>query len=431
MSPRPDSLAYLFGLEQFGVKFGLENIRALLRELGHPERAFTAVHVGGTNGKGSVTAMIESALRAAGHRTGRYTSPHLRHLTERFVVHGTPVTEEALSSIVAEIRDAIEQMHTRGGLRAHPTFFEATTAAAFELFRRAKVEIAVCEVGLGGRLDATNVLMPAVSVITSIGLDHQQYLGNTLSAIAFEKAGIIKPGVPVVVGDVDSEALHVIAQAAHERGAPLAIARDDVTLDFGLHAHHTEIRLRTRARDYGTITLPLRGAHQVANAMVAIRALEELDVRGISVPASAAVEGLSSVQWPGRLQHVALSGGRGVLLDAAHNPQGAQALGSYLARHTAKRPLVFAAMCDKDAAGILSALAPVVSAIVITRASNPRSSDPSLLTAIAARVAPDVAAIVSTNPADALANAWRISPEVVVAGSIFLLGDVLEVLERS
>src|SRR6266851_4538841 len=183
MTQFPGPLDWLFGLDQFGVKLGLDNINTLLDALGHPERAFRSVHVAGTNGKGSVTAMVDAALRAAGHRSARYTSPHLVDLSERFVIDGVRVERAPLVAAVGDLRDAVDRLRRDGALDVQPTFFEVTTAVAFELFRRAHVEVAVCEVGLGGRLDATNVLQPVATAITSIGLDHQQYLGTTLSAI--------------------------------------------------------------------------------------------------------------------------------------------------------------------------------------------------------------------------------------------------------
>src|SRR5438445_8764906 len=216
-----DPLTYLFSLEQFGIKFGLDNIATIVERLGHPERTFRSVHIAGTNGKGSVTAMVDAALRAAGHRASRYTSPHLVDLAERFVIEGRPVSADALAAAVDDVRGAIDTLRREGTLAVQPTFFEVTTAVAFELFRRAEVEIAVLEVGLGGRLDATNIVSPVVTAITSIALDHQLYLGSTLAEIAFEKAGIIKSGVPVVVGPVDPESLSVIARVANERGAAL------------------------------------------------------------------------------------------------------------------------------------------------------------------------------------------------------------------
>ena len=274
------------------------------------------MHIAGTNGKGSVTAMVDAALRAAGHRSARYTSPHLVDLAERFVIDGRPVGQDALVTAVADVRDAIDGLLAERALTVQPTFFEVTTAVAFELFRRAGVEVAVVEVGLGGRLDATNVVSPIATAITSIAFDHQKYLGSTLRAIAFEKAGIIKPGVPVVVGELDPEAATVIERIADERGAEL---------------------IRTSARDAADFTVGLPGAHQLANAAVAARLLTLLDARGISVSPEAIAAGLAHPEWPGRLDLRRLPDGREVLLDAAHNPAGAAALASYLQRKAAHR----------------------------------------------------------------------------------------------
>jgi dihydrofolate synthase/folylpolyglutamate synthase len=427
-----DQLAYLFSLEHFGIKFGLENISALVRELGNPQDAFASVHVAGTNGKGSVTAMVDAMLRAAGRRSGRYTSPHLVDLRERFVIDGAMVTAAGLDAAIDRVRAAVESLRRRGALDVHPTFFEVTTAVAFDLFRAAAVDVAVCEVGLGGRLDATNVLQPKAAAITSIALDHEQYLGSSLAEIAFEKAGIIKPGVPVVVGRVPAEARTVIARVAGERGAPLVSAVDsasvtrDATDTTGIRVH-----ARTAKRDYGTFPLPLAGAHQLDNAAVAIRLVELLEDAGFAVGERGVIAGLSELRWPGRLERLALPGGREALLDAAHNPAGAMALASYLQQLGEPRPLVFGAMGDKNADGILRALAPTVSALVMTRATNPRSADPQALAATARRAAPGVPVEVTAGAADALRLAFDRAPRIVVAGSIFLLGDVIEALRPS
>jgi dihydrofolate synthase/folylpolyglutamate synthase len=426
-------LEYLTSLELFGIKFGLDNIRAILGGLDHPERAFRSVHVAGTNGKGSVTAMIDAALRAAGYRSARYTSPHLVDLTERFVVDGRPVTEEQLSHAVDGVRTVVADLQQHGLLDVHPTFFEVTTAAAFELFRTASVEVAVCEVGLGGRLDATNVLSPMATAITSIAFDHQHYLGTSLAEIAAEKAGIVKPGVPMVVGPVDPVAAKVIGDIARERGAPLVWAYDGVTIEAvpaqsrGGHA----IRLRTPERDYGVLDLRLAGDHQRDNAVVAVRVLECLDAAGLKVPPTAIADGLASVKWPGRLEHIHLADGRSLLLDAAHNPAGAEALAAFLAQEGVRHPLVFAAMRDKDLRGILAALIPHVSDLVLTRASHPRSTDPHTLRDIASALSPGGSLFIENSVADALAHAWQLSPHIVVAGSIFLLGDVLKEIGRT
>jgi dihydrofolate synthase/folylpolyglutamate synthase len=424
-----DELSYLFSLEQFGIKFGLDNIRTILARLGHPERAFRSAHIAGTNGKGSVTAMVDTALRCAGHRCARYTSPHLVSLTERFVIDGRAVDVTAMRAAARDVRDGIEALRADGSLQAAPTFFEATTALAFELFRRAAVEVAVIEVGLGGRLDSTNVIDPLVTAITSIDFDHQQYLGSTLDAIAVEKAGIIKPGVPVVVGDLGPEAMAAVERVARDRGAEIVRARAGVTVARlpGGAAAETVFQLRTPVRDYGALKLALRGEHQLANAIVAVRLLERLAVCGISVSADAIREGLARVTWPGRLEHRTLDGGRELILDAAHNPAGAAALASYLTDIGGERPvLVFGAMRDKDVHGMLSALLPTASRMIVTRASNSRSADPEALAAEARALAPALSVEVVSSPAAALAAAWSSSSRVVVAGSIFLLGDVFQ-----
>jgi dihydrofolate synthase/folylpolyglutamate synthase len=424
-----DDLAYLFRLEQFGIKFGLDSIETLLSRLGHPERTFRSVHVAGTNGKGSVTAMVDTALRRAGYRSARYTSPHLIDLSERFVIDGRPVEAAAMRDAAGDVRAAIESLRAEGALPALPTFFEATTALAFELFKRAGVEVAAVEVGLGGRLDSTNVIQPVASAITSIDFDHQQYLGTTLGAIAAEKAGIIKPGVPVVVGDVVAEAREVIERVARERVAELIRARDGVRVTTLAPdtASDTRITLRTPARDYGAVRLALRGAHQAANAIVAVRLLETLDAHGLAVPPAAIVAGLEDVRWPGRLDRRVLSGGRELILDAAHNPAGATALASYLTSAGGRPPvLVFAAMRDKDADGMLRALLPVVDRLIVTRAANSRSADPETLAAQARAIDPARPVEVVASPVAALDAAFTKSSHVVVAGSIFLLGDIMK-----
>jgi dihydrofolate synthase / folylpolyglutamate synthase len=424
-----DHLAYLFGLEPIGIKFGLENIAAIVAGLGHPERAYRTIHVAGTNGKGSVTAMVDASLGAAGLRSARYTSPHVVDIRERFVVCGEMIGAEALDRAIADVRAGIEALREAGTLVVQPTFFEVTTAIAFELFRRAGVDIAVIEVGLGGRLDATNVVTPEATAITSIAFDHEQYLGPTIREIAIEKAGIIKPGVPIVVGALAAEADEAIAHVARGRGAELVRAWDGVEavrIKPDATRAPGRLRLRTPAHDYGEIDLGLAGAHQVGNAVVAVRLLERLRVR-----AGAIREGLARVSWPGRLEIRRFPDGREMLLDAAHNPAGAAALASYLQEEAdGPRALVFSAMRDKDVDGVLRALVPAVSALVVTRASNPRAVEPSALAERARAIAPALPIAIEPSPRAALIAAWRLSPRIVVAGSIFLLGDVMRETTR-
>lgn len=425
-------LDWLFSLAQFGIKFGLENIHAVLAGLDRPERAFPSVHIAGTNGKGSVSAMVERALREAGHRTGRYTSPHLLDLSERFAIDGAPVAQDRMLASVVRVQDAVERLRANGTLDVHPTFFEITTAVAFDLFREAGVDVAVCEVGLGGRLDATNVLSPVACAITSIGFDHQQYLGNTLAEIAAEKAGIIKPHTPVVVGAMTAEAHAPIARAAASAQAPLI----DVPACTVVGQRQQEpgggqsFTLRTDARDYGTVRLALDGAHQVGNACVAVCLLETLETSGIAVGADAIVRGLAQVRWPGRMERVAV-GAREALLDAAHNADGAVVLAQHLVTLGDRRPLVFAAMRDKDVSEMLATLLPHASRLVVTRASNPRSAEPADLALLARSLAPSLAIETADTPGAALELAWSHAPAIVVAGSIFLLADVMKELGRS
>jgi dihydrofolate synthase/folylpolyglutamate synthase len=267
-----------------------------------------------------------------------------------------------------------------------------------------------------------------ITAITSIAFDHEKYLGHTLAAIAAEKAGIIKAGVPVVVGAMEPEARSAIERVARERGAPTVSAWDGVTVERLRQPRGapTRMRLRTPARDYGDMTLALRGDHQVSNAVVAVRVLEALAEQDIDVPAAAIVEGLANVSWPGRLEHRVLTGGREAILDAAHNPAGAATLAAYLAETCVdKPPMVFAVMADKDVDRMFEVLLPAISALIITRSSFARSADAEVLAQKARTLAPELPVLVELNRRDALAAAWKRSSQIVIAGSIFLLGDVM------
>ncbi len=415
----------LYALEQFGIKLGLENIAALLAALSHPEQSWPAVHVAGTNGKGSVTAMVERGLRAAGHRTGRYTSPHLDRIEERMAIDGEPVDAQLFDRLAADVLAIVDRLLREGGLEAPPTFFEATTAMAFELFRRARVSVAVVEVGLGGRFDATNVLHPFVSVITSIAFDHERHLGDTIPAIAGEKAGIIKPGVPVVVGELPAEAHAVMAAKAYAVGAPLHLAGRELIDTSRLTRGRVSLVLRTAAGRYPPVTLALKGGHQLANAVVAARTLEMCHASGLTVRAADVVTALSDVDWPGRLEWLRTSGHQHVLLDAAHNPAGARALAQYLEDAGVSRlPIVIAVMKDKDVEGMIEPLARVASLFVATEAATDRSLTTE---ALAQRIGERVSAVpVLAGGAadDALARAQQRSDRVVVTGSLYLVGPL-------
>jgi dihydrofolate synthase / folylpolyglutamate synthase len=402
-----DPLQWLLGLELLGMKFGLENMHRLVAQLDHPERHFKSIHIAGTNGKGSVTAMVAHALHAAGYASARYTSPHLERLEERYVIRGQPVDTATLRETVGTVRHAVETIQLQDA-EFSPTFFECATAAAFALFRRLRVEIAVVEVGLGGRLDATNVIDPVVTAITSIDYDHEALLGTTLQAITGEKAGIIKQRVPVVIGRLAPESEAVVIETAAGQQAPVTVAA-------AIPATWENVRPA------------LKGAHQRANVAVAIAVLERLRELGLPVPESAIRAGVEEVSWPGRLEHVEHEGGS-YLLDAAHNPAGAQALASYLSEiEWSDAALVFGAMHDKKVIGMLGYLLPVVSSIVCTAAPTPRTESPERLATIAKELS-SVPVHVEPDPVRALALARRLSPRVVIAGSIFLLGAVRGIL---
>jgi dihydrofolate synthase/folylpolyglutamate synthase len=417
-------LERLFALETFGIKLGLENISTLCAALGHPERSFRSIHIAGTNGKGSVTAMVHAALRAEGIRAARYTSPHLTDLSERFVILDAPVDEEQLATVAADVLACIDRLRSSGTLTVSPTFFEATTAIAFELFRRASIDVAVIEVGLGGRFDSTNVITPVVTAITTVGLDHQEHLGNTVERIAFEKAGIAKPGVPLVVGRLVPEAQAVVAAVAGERHAPLIEAAAGVELTTTMESGRARVTMRTPLETYGPSLLALRGEHQIDNALVAVRLLEQARGAGIQISRQAIEQGLTSVDWPARLEILSLGDGKQIVLDAAHNAEGATALASYLQQwHPDRPPLVLGVMRDKDVDEILRVLLPVTAAVVIATAAPTSRAMPA--DELAQRiVAAGHQARAVAEPIDAVREALQAADTVCVAGSIFLAGAV-------
>ena len=423
-------LERLFALEAFGVKLGLDNISRLCSALGHPERTFAPIHIAGTNGKGSVTAMVHSALVAAGLRAARFTSPHLVDLSERFVIGADPIDPVALRLVASDVLDCADRLRATGELPVHPTFFEATTAMAFELFRRADVEVAVIEVGLGGRYDSTNVISPQIGAITSIGFDHQQFLGNTIEAIAFEKAGIIKPDMDVVTGTLPVQARDVIAAVAATHGARLVDATGGSRVSIA-EGHDDRLFIETPEDRYGPLTLGLRGAHQIGNALVAIRVLETARHRGIGISKAAIERGMTDVRWPGRLELIHLDDGGQLLLDAAHNVDGARALAAYLAVHHPERPiLVFGVMRDKDVDGIIGALLPVVSSVIATAAHTSRALPADDLAVRIKAAGPGVDVRTEPDPATAVEEALASGRTVCVAGSIFVVGAVRDRFRR-
>ena len=406
--------------------FSLDRMRAVLEALGSPERRFRSVHVAGTKGKGSTAAILHALALECGLKTGLYTSPHLVDIRERVRVGREDIPTEALRALVADAQPHVDRFRAAGD---PPTFFEIFTALAFRHFADEAVDLAIVEVGLGGRLDATNVLRPDVSVVTSVSIDHTHQLGGTLERIAAEKAGIIKPGVPVVCQPQRPEAMVVVERAAQRAGAPLLLVGRDVTYTWA-PAGSTGIRLavRTPHAAYDDLFLPLLGEHQAVNAATAIAAAELAGPLAERLTPERVRGGLRQVRWPGRMELV--PGRPDTLLDGAHNRASMERLMEGLAQHFPGRPLVFvfASAADKDIDGMLAVLAQKGGGapVVFTRTNNPRAADPVDLAARfsgrggrGAETAPDTAS--------ALAAARKKAPLgglVVVCGSLYLVGEV-------
>ncbi len=415
---------YLGHLQHFGIKLGLENITTLLAALGDPHRRFPSVHVAGTNGKGSVSAMLERVLREHGLKTGLYTSPHLVRVEERIRISGVEIAPPRFSALLGRIRATVDRLMAEGKLVYHPTFFEVLTALAFLQFAERKVDVAVLEVGMGGRFDATNVVEPLVSVITTISMDHENHLGRTLRAIAFEKAGIIKPGVPVVCGVRNREAPEEIKRLAKERSAPLveAFGRGR-TLAGKRSGGGFRFVYRTGDAEY-RFSPGLTGRYQGDNAAVAIAAAEILSKTWRPLKRSLVLRGIREARWEGRLETV--SRHPLVILDGAHNEEGLRSLADHVRGVIGRKViLVFAAMKDKDLKTMTRIIFPQASTVILTQVPQKRSALTGEIRAAAEtfrgdiREEPDVARAVR----QALSlSAGRIP--VVIAGSLFLVGEV-------
>ncbi len=386
------------------MRFGLDRVERALDALGHPERGYPVLHVGGTNGKGSTCAMAAAALSHAGHAVGLYTSPHLVRFNERIEVRGAPIDDGDLAAAVDEIRRACP-WHDAGGEGDRLTYFEFATLAGLVHFARAGVDVAVVEVGLGGRFDATTAIVPRVTAVARIGLDHTQLLGDTVEQIAFEKAGIFKAGVPAVVhAHQPPGALEMLRAEAARRGAPLVVA--------------------PAAWD-GPVAL--RGPHQRGNAAFAAAALRELARTGVRIGEEAIARGIATARWPGRLEEVG-----GVLLDGAHNPDGAAALAAAFGALHPGRPveLVFGVLSDKDHAGMLRVLAPAARRLHLVAPATPRARATADVLAHARALG--AAADVHADLAEALGCARRAAADgalVCVAGSLYLVGEARALLD--
>jgi dihydrofolate synthase/folylpolyglutamate synthase len=409
------------------AKFDLENINILAERLGRPDRAYPSAHIAGTNGKGSTAAFLESILRHAGFRTGLNTSPHLEKINERIRINGEEISDEAFAETLTRIHVLIEELLAAGRLRAHPTYFECVTAMAFEYFARERVEFAVFEVGLGGRLDATNILSPLVTIITRVDFDHENFLGHSLKEIASEKAGILKPGVPLVLAEQRPEAHEVILARAKSLGCPVI----EPAQIFRLNDKSTSdghVRARVIEADSGKIlelAPSLPGRFQLENALNAVDAARLLQNRGYQISDDAIAQGVANTVWPGRLEK--LQSAPDVYLDGAHNPNAARELAHFLEQNFSGRKiwLIYAALRDKAVDEVAGLLFPHAAEVIFTAPRTSRAVSAAQLAEIAGHHAARFLVIPDAEHAfeQALAHA---APEdaIFITGSLYLVGQL-------
>lgn len=419
------TIEYLYGLQKYGMKFGLDNIKRLMSALGNPHTSFRCVHVAGTNGKGSTSAMIESILRTAGVKTGLFTSPHLVSFTERIRVNGAEIEESEVIEFADAVRSAADEIDD-----FCPTFFEVVTAMAFLYFRQMKIDWAVIETGMGGRLDATNIIMPEVSVITSIGMDHSEFLGRTLQEIAGEKAGIIKNSVPVVSAWQTPEAMDVIQKKTAETSSALFICGTDFSAEIVSDDGDRIVFDYQGKSGLSSLKLPLAGVHQVDNATLALKTVEvisgkhkhlDFDMKG----------GLEHTVWPGRLELIKHS--PPVMIDGAHNPAAALVLARYLRNVLGLRYrriiFVIGIMNDKDINGIIAPLMPLGAEIIFVSPAYGRAATPEMLSSCAVALGYDVKKALSVTEGINMAEGLYMPGDlIVITGSFYTIGEAREAL---
>lgn len=419
LSRYQSSINYLYGLQKYGIKFGLNSTENILARIGNPHHQLRCIHVGGTNGKGSTSAILSSILRHHGFRVGLYTSPHLVRFTERFRINDQEASPENILEVFEQIRGVLDESEP-------PTFFEVVTAIAFKYFAQEEVDIAVIEVGMGGRLDATNVIYPEVSVITNVAYDHQEFLGSTLASIAREKAGIIKDNVPVVTGARQPVVQGILKATCFKRRSQLFFLGTDFRVRRNTNGSFQYNGLR---RFWPALDLNLRGPHQLQNAALALATLEVLEKKGrISLDSLAVQSGLERVQWPARLE--VLEEKPLIVLDGAHNAHGAEALRDALRKSFQydRLHLVLGIMADKDIEGILRRLVPLADTVIFTKPRYSRAASAERLREMAriesqkCFIIPDAGSAIQQ--ARALAG-----PEdlICIAGSLYFAGEVKEI----
>lgn len=409
------------------AKFDLENISVLAAALGSPEKKYASIHIAGTNGKGSTAAFLEAILRTARYRTGLYTSPHLERINERIRVNGEEIPDEAFAAVFTRIHELIERLLASGKLRAHPTFFECVTAIAFAHFAEAGVQIAVFETGLGGRLDATNIVTPRVSVITRIDFDHENFLGHSLREIAGEKAGIIKPGVPVLIAPQQPETLEVLRAKAEAMDSPLT----ETGSAYQIESERIEEGcVRGEVREVATgkelvIAPRLAGRFQLQNAVNAVAAVRLLPPDRFVIGSAAIEEGIRAAVWPGRIEKVHAE--PDVYLDGAHNPSAARELAAFVQETLAGRTvtMIFGALRDKAVDEIAGILFPHTGHVIFTEPRTPRAISATQLAEIAAHHAADSEIIPDAEQAlDAAMSRAKSDDAIVVTGSLYLVGQL-------
>jgi len=417
-------LQYLLKLELFGMKLGLENISRLLSALGDPHRAIRTIHVAGTNGKGSTSAILESILSNSGYRVGLYTSPHLVDFRERIRINGRLIDQKYITEFFNSNQARFETIN--------PTFFEAVTALAFNYFKDEKVDLAIIETGLGGRLDATNVVNPLVSVITNIDLEHSKILGSQISQIAFEKAGIIKNGVPVVTAVKHHDARRVLRQVCQARKAKLVSIFDETQWVIKeITSTKTEVDIFTNSQKYYNLRLALPGRHQLENAVCGLIAAEFAEKDGIKLTQNGVSAGFRNVKWPGRLTQVGKE--PIVILDVAHNPAAIRTLWEYFNEFYKDKHIiaVFGILSDKDSAAMLRDLDRFADVIILTKPITDRAADPNALAREAARITTNFQVIPHVKDAYKAALEHADKDDIIlVTGSHYTVGEVMTVLEN-
>lgn len=435
------SIDYLYGLQKHGIKAGLNNIRRILTALGNPETSFRSIHIAGTNGKGSVAAMTASILKSHGLKTGLFTSPHLISFTERIRIDGIEITAHEVAALTEEIKYCIAEIKNNLSDDFIPTFFEVVTAMAFLYFKRNNIDWAVIETGMGGRLDATNVITPEVAVITKISYDHKEFLGNTIKDIALEKAGIIKNKIPIVSTIQEKETEDIIRRTAEEKNAPLFMYGKDFksvlkSADIkGIVFDYYAVANPDYNSEFSNLFVPLAGEFQVLNASIALTAMTQALANNFNV--SAAIDGLAAVQWHGRLEIV--NNNPLIMIDGAHNPDAAKTLSDFIKKHLVnyKIILIMGMMADKDIQGIMQPLLPLASEIIFTTPNYGRAASQGRLAEIASNMGYNSKTSTSVKEAIETAkdissscNSRNINQLILITGSFYTIGEAMEALGK-